>query len=48
MLNVKSGKRWLMNDKIKESKKVVYTVGHSNIQVSEFISLLDVFKIEVE
>lgn len=36
-----------MNDRIKESKKVIYTVGHSNIQVSEFIGLIKVFKIEV-
>jgi len=47
MLNTKSGKRWLMNDRIKESKKVIYTVGHSNIQVSEFIGLIKAFMIEV-
>jgi len=36
-----------MNDKIKESKKVIYTVGHSNIQASEFFSLIKAFKIEM-
>lgn len=36
-----------MNNKIKEGKKVIYTVGHSNIQASEFISLIKAFKIEV-
>jgi len=36
-----------MKDRIKESKKVIYTVGHSNIQISEFIGLIKAFKIEV-
>ena len=36
-----------MKDRIKESKKVIYTVGHSNIQVDEFIGLIKAFKIEV-
>jgi len=36
-----------MTSMIREDRKTIYTVGHSNIQVSQFINLLQTFKIAV-
>ena len=36
-----------MTSMIRENRKTIYTVGHSNIQVSQFINLLQPFKIAV-
>ncbi len=32
---------------IKENKKIIYTIGHSNIPVPQFLDLLQTFKIDV-
>ncbi len=36
-----------MTNVFKENKKIIYTIGHSNISVPQFLDLLQTFKIEV-